>query len=273
MPDLKTLNGLSSENLKALGAIPIGDIATIQGLTVVEGGTPFSPLDIAGMIYGFEADRLVLNNNDLVDSMDDFSGNGYHASEGSTGSRPTFITGATPSGLPAVRFNGSNGRQFGANPSAEESSFDLATYSIFWSFKRNSGNTIISKNTTAFSDGRRRKIHVRLDGGVRFGNGADGDSILFSSGVDTSVWHVGGVIARANNDHDLLYNSLLQNFTNTLADSTFNDARVEIGQAFSNGAERINGDMFSLLVYSGDIGTTARDALLFYMADKIGTSL
>lgn len=273
MADLKSFLGVAEANLKSIHGIAKADLKSIVGLDIPSGGGAFSPTDVPNMLLWLDASQMTgLNDGDLVTSMTDFSGNGFHAQFGSDGSRPTFETGEL-NGLPVFRFNGSQGRQLAATPDVAESSFDIATYSIFWVAKRTSGFTVISKNTTGTSGGGRRKIQVRLDGGIRLNAGADSNSILYSTGVNTGVFHIGGAIGRGNSDHDLIFNGTLANFTTTLDDTTFNNQRVEIGQAFANGAERLTGDIATVLVYSGDVGATARDNIIAYLSDLWGIAV
>lgn len=270
MATLKKFIGVAKASIKR---VHIKLAVNLKKLVTLDmGGSPFSPSQVSGMVYWFKGDVMGLADGTLIDSMADSSGNGYHADEGSTGSRPTAKTNIQ-NGLSVARFAGGQGRQFGANPSVEESAFDLATSSIFWAASRSAGQTLIAKNTTAFSDARRRKIQVRLDGGIRAISGADGDSLLLSSGVNTANFHIGAVIAKANNNHDIVFNGAVTNFTNTLQDSTFNDARVEIGQAFANGAERLTGDIGEIIIYSGDVGAAQRAAIIQYLGQKWGVTV
>jgi hypothetical protein len=65
---------------------------------------PF-PTDV---VLWLEADSLNLANGDPVAEWPDVSGLGNHARQADPARRPTFVTGATPSGKPVVRFAGTS---------------------------------------------------------------------------------------------------------------------------------------------------------------------
>ena len=75
------------------------------------GGGADSPDDISGLLVWFKADAGVFsdagstpaNNNDTVQQWNDQSGNAIHASQATSGSRPTYRTNQV-NGLPAVDF-------------------------------------------------------------------------------------------------------------------------------------------------------------------------
>lgn len=75
---------------------------------------PFSPSDIAGLQLWLKADGNVYNtgttqatNGQTVQTWADASGNARDATQATSGSRPTFITGALNS-KPVIRFDGSD---------------------------------------------------------------------------------------------------------------------------------------------------------------------
>lgn len=270
MANLKAYNTIAVASLASFAGKLKANLKQVMGLDIAS--APFSPLDVANMVAWHDASQMVgLNDGDLVSSMTDFSGNGRHVL-GSDASRPTYEINEK-NGLPVFRFNGSQGRQYDASPDPDEAAFDLATYSIFFVAKKTSGGgaTIISKNTTGTGAGGRRKIQIGINSNLSLSAGSDGSSI--SQAMTTTNWNVGGVIGRANNDHDLIVNGVVNNKTTTLDDTTFNNNRAEIAQAFSNGAERLNGDIAEIIVYSGDVGATARASIIAYLGSKWGITV
>lgn len=271
MATLKTFLGIAKASIKRSHIKLASNLKKL--ITLDMGGSPFTPSQVSNMVVWYDANQQAgLSDGGLVTSMTDFSGNGRHAL-GSDASRPTYETNEL-NGKPVYRFSGSQGRQLDASPDPDESAFDLATYSIFFVAKRTSGSgaTVISKNTTATGGGGRRKIQITINGSVlALSAGSDGSTV--NQAMTTTNWNVCGVIGRANNNHDLIINGVVNNKTTTLDDSTFNDARVEIAQAFSNGAERLNGDIAEILVYSGDVGSANRAALIQYLGNKWGITV
>ncbi len=69
------------------------------------GGTAFSPIDIAGIQFWYDASQLALANNDPVASFTDLSGNGRHLLQTTASYKPTFLTNRQ-NGLPGVVSDG-----------------------------------------------------------------------------------------------------------------------------------------------------------------------
>lgn len=222
----------------------------------------------ADMILWLKADAITgKNDGDTLSTWNDSSGAGHNAT-GSGSANPAYKTNII-NGLPVVRLDGTNGFQLGTS-GTNESAFDLATSTIFAVAKRTAGSSLISKNTTSFTDGRRRKLQISLNGNFSFSSGSDSNSINISS--TPSIFNIYTVITRGNSDHDLILNGIITNKTTTLQDSSFNDAQVEIGQAFSNGAERLTGDIAEIIVYNDALGVDDLNKVLNYLSDKYNIS-
>lgn len=67
----------------------------------------FTPTDISGLSVWLKADALVLSDADPVSSWTDSSGNARHATQATSGARPTYRTGVV-NAKPVVRFDGTD---------------------------------------------------------------------------------------------------------------------------------------------------------------------
>jgi hypothetical protein len=66
------------------------------------------PSLVSGLSYWFKADALTLNDNDLVASWPDSSGNNRTATQSIADNKPVFKTLASPNYKPCVRFGGND---------------------------------------------------------------------------------------------------------------------------------------------------------------------
>jgi hypothetical protein len=66
------------------------------------------PSLVSGLSYWFKADALTLNDNDLVASWTDSSGNNRTATQSIADNKPVFKTLASPNYKPCVRFGGND---------------------------------------------------------------------------------------------------------------------------------------------------------------------
>lgn len=221
-----------------------------------------TPDQVSGLLLWLKADSLSLNDGDTITTWSDSSGNGYDAS--GSGATPPAYTANVLNGKPVVRFSGSNGFQLSSGASAN---FSIGAYTIIAVAKRTSGTTVISKNTTSTGGAGRRKIQMTL-GSSSMGLNSGGDGTAISTTATTSSFGLFAIVARGDSDHDLVANGTLTNSTTTLGDSTFNTALVEIGQAFSNGAERLTGDIAEIIMYSRAISSDQVIAIENYLYAK-----
>ena len=222
--------------------------------------TYFTPDQLTGLVAWYKADALSLNDGDAVATWTDSSGNSNDATQGTGSAQPTFKT-SIINGKPVVRFDGGDDLS-----TATESNFDLATYSVFFVATRSAGTTLISKNTTGTGAGGRRKLQIGLAGNISLSAGSDGSAINNTATVTTPG--VYGVIARANNDHDLIVNGTVNNKTTTLDDTTFNNSAFQIGAAFSNGSERITGDIAEIIIFNRAVSSSESLGIQNYLAVK-----
>lgn len=226
------------------------------------------PSDYSGLILWLKADAVTGHvDGDNTFTWLDSSGTSHDAtSSGTTG--PAWRTNIINS-LPVFRFSGSNGFQLA---SETESDFDLISYSIFVVALRTAGAVLISKNQVVANNSR-RKLQTSLDGtNLRFSSGPDGGTSL-SQAATTSNFNIYSVISEDSNSHILGVNGTTSRSSAQLNDSVFNNGRVEIGQAFSNGAERLTGDIAEVIFYNRALSSGQSSSIEKYLSDKYAISI
>lgn len=224
----------------------------------------YEPDDIAGLHLWLKADSLSLNDGDAIATWTDSSGNGNDGTQATGSRQPTFKK-SIVNGMPVVRCDGGDSLVI-----ANTASHDLATYSIFVVAKRTSGTGLImGKSTTSFTDARRRKFNVSFSSNTnfRFGSGADGVQIdeTITSSLD---FNMVGVIARADNDHDMIDNGVTTNSTTTLGDSSFNTTTLNVCSGFGQAAENFNGDIAEIVMFRLPISAVESLGVQNYLAVK-----
>src|SRR5690349_14628207 len=130
-----------------------------------------APNTISGLVAWLKADALSLSNGDAVASWTDSSGNSNTPTQSTAANKPTYKT-SILNGKAIVRFDGGDRLAF-----PTEGNFDLTTPTIFVVFQRTSGTggSVISKNTTSFTDAQRRKIQISTtSSAINYNSGADG---------------------------------------------------------------------------------------------------
>lgn len=223
----------------------------------------FTPNNLSGLIAWLKADALALADADPVASWTDSSGNSNTPTQATGAAKPTFKTGIL-GGKAIIRFDGGDSL---AMPT--EGNFDLATPTIIAVFKRTSGTggSIISKNTTGFTDNRRRKIQLNTSaGGIGYSSGSDGQGIAITA--TPSNWNMVGVVARADNNHSMFLNGSQSDFATALGDSGLNNASVLIGCAFGTGVEGFTGDIAEIIVYNRPLSLSEMVGLQNYLIAK-----
>jgi len=226
-----------------------------------------------GLVIWFKANAIAGHNDgDTLATWSDSSPNGFDGT-GSGATNPVYKT-SIINGLPVVRFSGGNGFQLGT-AGAAETSFDTPNNTLFAVAKRTSGTTIIAKNTTSVgtNDVHRRKLQFDL-GGSNFSYTSGSDSVGTTSlSATTSIFNIYAIVTRSDTDHDLVLNGAVTNFTDQLYDDSYNSTQVEIAQAFSNGAERLTGDIAEIIVYNRALLSAERIAIEDYLSNKYAISV
>jgi len=223
----------------------------------------YTPDQITGLVTWLKADALALVDADPVASWTDSSGNSNSPVQATGAAKPTYKTNII-NGLPVVRFDGGDRL---AMP--DETQFDIATSTIFAVFKRTSGTsgTVMSKNTTGTGGAGRRKLQIATTStSLYYASGADGANIAVTA--TPSNWNMFGVVTRGDSDHSIFLNGVQTDSVAALGDSTTNNAAMEIGAAFSNGAEAFTGDIAEIIVYNAPLGLLQIVGIENYLAAK-----
>lgn len=222
------------------------------------------PTSIAGCILWLSADKLNLANDSLVQTWPDRSGRGNDASQATGSARPTLKTN-TKNTRPTLSLDGGDDLDV-----ANESNFDIGTYTLFGVAVRTAGATLIAKNVL-IAGATRRKLQIDITDDFQLSAGADGSSIATAATV--SNYNIYCVVGRADADHDLVLNGDITNSTTTLDDTSFNNGILEIGGAFSNGAERLTGNIAEIIIYNRALQRRERTRVEKYLSRHWGVAL
>lgn len=226
----------------------------IEGATVAIPG----PGDVAGMVFWFEADRVVASDNDPVTSWPDASDNDFDASQATSGNRATYQTNEI-NGHPCVRFDGTDDwmscdapadtkpftafalvkraadGSYTAIISAYDPLFGGADQGMEWRINPTGhqelvqpGVALIGTSTTAIPAGTWVKLAVTYDGSGNYtfylGGAADGTGTndhTFVAGAKTAIGAFGlGSVEFFNGDMAVVgkYNSVIAGDDWTLID-------------------------------------------------------
>lgn len=224
---------------------------------------------ISGLLVWFKADSITADDGTSVSNWIDSSGNENTATNsGSATSKPTYKTNIINS-LPVVRFDGGDGMTV-----ANESSFDIATYSIYFVGKWVSGTgAIMGKSTTSFSDGRRRKLNFRFDNSTTFkilsGADANNASVTVANAANPAIYAYRTI---GNAHHIFSQNSTNTVSSTTLAESTFNNASFLIGSNFGTGTEGFNGDIAEIIIFNRTLDSQEHQLIHNYLSSKYNLS-
>lgn len=226
----------------------------------------FSPESLSGLVAWFKADALSLNDGDAISSWTDSSGNGNTATQATGSAQPTFKNGIF-NGKPVARFDGGDGLTV-----ANESNFDIETPSVFIVATRSSGTgRIMSKSTTSFSDGRRRKLEFLFTSATNFrvASGADATT-LDTTVISTSVPAIYTFRSSSDTVHNINYNGTSTDSTTTLSESSsnFNNASLLIGSAFGAGTEGLTGDIAEIIIFNRYLSIDEALGVQNYLSNK-----
>ncbi len=222
-----------------------------------------TPDSLTGLTAWLKADSLLLSDADPVTSWLDSSGSGNTATQGTGGAQPSFRTNVL-NGKPVVRFDGNDRLTF-----ATESNFDIAKPTMLIVAKRTAGSSgsLLAKNTTDFGDGRRRKLQMATGASsFVYGSGSDGQSINVAA--TPTNWNMYGLIANSETNHSLFVNGTETISATFTDDDNFNNATMEIGSAFSNGAESFTGDIAEIIIYNRALSSIEMTGVQNYLKAK-----
>ncbi len=220
---------------------------------------PFSPKDIEGLLLWLDASRLNLDDEDLVYTWADLSGQGNHA-VATAGREPTYLANQL-NGRPVVWFNGGGELVTPIRPSEADFADGVTVFLVANFF--DDGFALGSWGDPRLFLGAWEGTDPTEDSGVQsgFGNSweRDADSTrlqewrileMVSDGEEVVVYDDGEVV----NDYAAI-------FTGT------NQYYLAIGNA--NGVSRyFEGDMAEVLIYKGALDDQDREDIENYLQDK-----
>jgi hypothetical protein len=158
--------------------LPLGTLASSR--------VAASGVIVAGAAAWWKADSLSLSDGDPVATWADSTGNGFDATQATSGYRPTYETGVR-NGLPVVRFAGSDAAKHHLESGVSASSAAVTLHAVVYhaSIANNFGTPIASTSTGAW------QIDLSNGSGLRLLRQYAAN--VGSSGADTtplSTWYI-----------------------------------------------------------------------------------
>ncbi|HEY5791937.1 MAG TPA: chitobiase/beta-hexosaminidase C-terminal domain-containing protein, partial [Chthoniobacterales bacterium] len=216
------------------------------------------PVPAPGLDLWLKADAGVTKDVDgKVSVWADQTANGNHASQASAGSQPVWVDEAL-GGKPVLSFGGTIQSMSVANAH----NFDLAAPTIYVVGKATSGS-YLAKNQANYVDGRRRKLQLKSD---CFASGPDYATISYTA--ISQNYHILGVEGISNTSQKIFVDGVENASTQTLDFTSYNEAGLLIGAAFSSGAEPLNGQIAEILVYDRILTESERLQVEVYLSQK-----
>lgn len=210
---------------------------------------PVTPPDIPDLLAWFDADQLVLSDNDPVSTWTDASGNGNDAT-GSGGSRPTYKTGIL-NGLPVVRFDATDDVLATAMFIDDPTEYTIL---VVYNHTTSSGNHRVIQGSNNWLIGGYSGAH-------RFYNGA----FIIGPAVSANVF-VKAIAFFGGGTAEFRVNGSSQG-TNG---NTTGPGTIYIGAGGTSPGEKLDGDVAEICVYDRKLTTDELTDLESYVTDKYG---
>lgn len=232
------------------------------------GGT-YTPDQIPGLTLWLKADAITgLNDGDAVSSwLDSGTGANNATNAGAAGTKPTYKTNII-NGLPVLRFDGGDGLTV-----ANAGNFDLPVYTIFLVAQKTSGTgSYMGKSTTALGQNpARRKFNLAgSTTSLVYESGSDANVI--SQAISAGVYSIYSVTAKAQSNHDITINGVLNNQTTILFDPVFNTAALLIGSNFGIATEGLVGDIAEVIFFNSALMLNDLLGVTQYLSSKYNIS-
>lgn len=226
-------------------------------LVTVLQGTP-TLRDITGLKLWVDASMIPQADSSAVTQWNDLSGNGFHATQGTSAKQPTLKTNIL-NGLPIVRFDGvddflahtydNNSQPFTCFAIAKRSAGPVAYQNII-----QAGNPLITA-----------RLLSSANWGAYFT--ADKPSSYSIDGVFTIM----SLVCRSNTDIDFVTNGTLE--ASAGGAWFYGAARKAIGAGTNTGADYLTGDIAEILVYNRALSTSERRRIEKYLSIKWGVAV
>jgi hypothetical protein len=228
----------------------------------------FQPTDIAGCTLWLDASdtATITDSGGAVSQWDDLSGSGFDVKQSTGGNKPTTGT-TTQNGLNTISVDGDDfmlsDSDFPLTGAAAHTAIYVAktTSSSSWAWVFSWGN-----GTT-----RTQRAHGRTFGSTELRLAVIGDDYTTGTNLGTTAYNVASI----RYDGSTTANAWLNGSATSTASKTF-------GAALNTGATKFNlarsapysqpwtGQVAEIIIYDTALGTTDREAVEDYLADKWG---
>lgn len=214
--------------------------------------------EIEDLVLWLDASSLELNDNDLVESWTDLSGNNNHATQSEDGNKPTFKENIL-NGKPIIKFN---------NSALITPTFSFLDWTIFVLFNDQSATTTYERildhsYINGFWFGRNGSSANSWGGGVKEGSPPYG---RFISIMDTQ-WHIIQNI-RSGETHTISSGSSTVSGTVTANVTTSNTIGIGSWQTQQTSQRATDMDIAEILIYNSALSDSNRLLVENYLSQK-----
>ena len=242
------------------------------------GGGPASLTVTDHLVERFRASDLTLSNGQTVSSWPDTAtADGQTQTATATGN-PSFATNATPSGEPAVRFDGNDALRTSVAPGIGGTS----GFVFFAVVKANStpGNGGITNGSGPYiwdretAGGGNPLTSLKSDGGrfafqKRYDNGSGLGGPISSTSISTSDYQIVAIRRNRTSDQFELWVDGVLESTDGDTGAALNPQPIVIGNHFG-GSGGFDGDIAELLIYEDELTPTEFEAVGAYLESRYG---
>ena len=250
---------------------------TLFGTTSEDGGPTILPV-IDHLVERFRASDLALSNGQIVSNWPDTATADGQAQTATARGNPTFARNATPSGQPAVRFDGNDQLRTSIAPGIGNTS----GFVFFAVIKANSnpGNGGIGNGSGPYIWDRDSSISdppltsLKSDGGryglqKRYNNGSGLGGPISSTLISTSDYQIVAIRRnRSENQFELWVDGVLESTDND-SGAALTPQPIVIGN-HSGGAGGFDGDIAELLIYEDELTNSEFESIGAYLESRYG---
>ena len=250
-----------------------------QNLFGTEAGDGPSILTVTEhLVERFRASDLTLNNGQTVTSWPDTATSDGQTQTATSGGNPTFATNATPSGEPAVRFDGNAQLRTSTAPGIGSTS----GFVYFAVVKANStpGNGGVANGSPPYIWDRDSSVSdppltsLKSDGGrfafqKRHNNGSGLGGPVSSTSISTSDYQIVAIRRNRTANQFELWVDGVREATNSDSGSALSPQPIVIGN-HSGGSGGFDGDIAELLIYEDELTHTEFEAVGAYLESRYG---
>lgn len=237
---------------------------------VAAGG--FSPSDIAGLRLWLKADAgaytdagvTLATNGQTVQQWNDQSGNGNHATQGTAGSRPTYVT-AIVNSLPVTRFDGFSVDYFDLPNLMSGATAGTAFAALKINLDPPGAEARTGPPLGNWGSNPVANHHPWTDGNIYDEFGSTDRKTAGNPTPTLSSWHQYGVLSAASNWRCRVNGALL---FSTTANVVGWSASPKIGRSISGPSYYLDGDIAEVIVYGTALSDADRLSVEGYLSSK-----